>query len=234
MPEFVRREIRDENLKFAHNRHLFDPNHWQFVQNLCQLGLSIEQQPNYEPLSFGLGQNNDKLGLSPNSRLEFGSCAAQFAMSFLFDLAWHCKKSCRAEQANQILAWLEQSNKNHQNSTIVDFLTVNFDYCKEYLLQCPNLEVRQDFCRFLVASLLPNVASLQNGELVRNLLRMVSRGDVAEYWQNANGVFELFAEISERSKDVLRLLLENDCFSILWAFIVQPTSQVDISYNNLF
>ncbi|KAM7302505.1 putative ubiquitin carboxyl-terminal hydrolase FAF-X [Ixodes scapularis] len=149
MPLAIERSVWRQNIKFMHNRNQFSIEYFQFMKKLISCNAPYVNPPT----------GHDKL--LPEAE-ELAMLSTQLAARFLFLTALHTKKTLRGPAAD----WCEVVcvHLRHSRAVRLWFATeVLFGHSHrlaEYLLECPNAEVRSAFAKMVV--FLAH-ASLQDG-----------------------------------------------------------------------
>lgn len=139
MPAAIERSVWRQNIKFLHTRNQFSPEYFQFCKKLVSCNTPF----------VALAPDQDRL--SPEAE-ELAMVSVQLASKFLFQTAFHTKKTLRGSASD----WYEVLCVHLRHSRHVRLWFANqvlFAHphrLAQYLLECPTTEVRSAFAKIVV------------------------------------------------------------------------------------
>ncbi|XP_070538663.1 ubiquitin carboxyl-terminal hydrolase 9X-like isoform X2 [Ptychodera flava] len=139
MPMSIERAVRKQNIHFMHNKTHYSPEYFQFMKNLIRCNDVYILPP----------QGQDHLSAEGE---ELASISIQIASKFLFNVAFHTKKTLRgpANDWYEALCSLLRYSKNIRSWFANNVLFAHPSRFAEYLLESPSSEVRNVFAKIIV------------------------------------------------------------------------------------
>lgn len=139
MPAAIERSVWRQNIKFLHTRNQFSPEYFQFTKKLVSCNTPF----------VTLAPDQDRL--TPEAE-ELALVSMQLASKFLFQTAFHTKKTLRGSASDwyEVLCVHLRHSRNVRLWFANQVLFAHPHRLAEYLLECPTTEVRSAFAKIVV------------------------------------------------------------------------------------
>lgn len=231
-PAWVRSEIQEENFRFSRNRDIYNPEYFAFVERLVDLATAA--------------------GVTPTERhvTEYDEAAAEFALKFVLNTSWHCRRSLRGDPTFWANRFAHLANNNPAVCRrLIDFFNQpgssaddggGKHYLGQFFFSCDNGDVRQAFGAVLYHSLtgLCKWISSQEGSveekqkdrqrcavLLENLLSLTPK-EAVERYQVSSAYFYLLSQLAMAGgAELCSIMLEKQAFTTLLTFMLPAHGQ---------
>ncbi|XP_077513422.1 ubiquitin carboxyl-terminal hydrolase-like faf isoform X2 [Amblyomma americanum] len=139
MPAAIERSVWRQNIKFLHTRNQFSHEYFQFTKKLVSCNTPF----------VALAPDQDRL--TPEAE-DLAMVSVQLASKFLFQTAFHTKKSLRGSASDwyEVLCVHLRHSRNVRLWFANQVLFAHPHRLAEYLLECPTNEVRSAFAKIVV------------------------------------------------------------------------------------
>ncbi|KAH7963811.1 hypothetical protein HPB52_023134 [Rhipicephalus sanguineus] len=139
MPAAIECSVWRQNIKFLHTRNQFSPEYFQFTKKLVSCNAPF----------VTLAPDQDRL--TPEAE-ELALVSVQLASKFLFQTAFHTKKTLRGSASDwyEVLCVHLRHSRNVRLWFANQVLFAHPHRLAEYLLECPTTEVRSAFAKIVV------------------------------------------------------------------------------------
>ncbi|KFM65449.1 Ubiquitin carboxyl-terminal hydrolase 24, partial [Stegodyphus mimosarum] len=212
MPARIQQVVRDENLRFMHNRDIYNESYFYFIRQLLFANINLMQSS-----SFSIYAVDSLLPLS---------------MNFLFNTYLRYKKRS-SDTIDELFDFIEKIVNNCQEASFwfMDFFStdIGLSYLKPFLLECPSREVRQVVARMLergISNFLLNggdVTSCNLNRIIIHLLEMLNH-DVPDNCKSCSQYFWLLSTYAQLGHKACNHLIQNNAFQKLLIFLLGPSA----------
>eukprot|EP00042_Codosiga_hollandica_P058700 m.888901 g.888901 ORF g.888901 m.888901 type:complete len:2301 (-) comp59937_c0_seq1:245-7147(-) len=188
----ILRLVQEENLKFHHQREVFNSEYFSFVKQLSDA--------NTEQLRSCPATERDSPAI-----VRIGNLSATFSSQFLLGIGLRTDKSLRGyvHEWPKVISTLINANATSWRVFVGSFVT-DAVVMKTFLLECNNLEVRQCFADTVreilthayIHEAFPAAEQFANDLFVQILIPMLQK-DVVDNWKHFGQYFKIFADYAD-------------------------------------
>ncbi|CAH0386901.1 unnamed protein product [Bemisia tabaci] len=233
MPSAIEKSVRRQNVKFMHTRNQFSLEYFQFIRYLTSANT-----PSNPHIQRHLQLSGDRIAQHAE---ELSLLSVQIASRFLFYTGFHTKKSLRGTA----LDWHDAFCYHLKTYSSVRYWfcqNVLFSHTRrfaEYLLTCPNTEVRSAFMKIIVFlahfSLndgpCPNSQTSLSDHLILAVLSLLQK-EVSEYGRYLPNYFTLFHNYASLGIPERTQLLKLNVPAMFMLVALDEGPNPAVKYNN--